>query len=360
MTPELGGGTRNVYMLCKLLNKEGKSSIILSPYIDYKKYLGSDSWMLKHSGKYMSYINKHLIQFNSVNYLNFPIFYLKNCLFDPISLKKYEDVDYYVSTAWSTVYPGRVLSKLNKKPLLYFVQAYETTLGYKHNKLYKKLVDSTYNMNLPMFTQSKWLKNYFKEKFSVNVEWIGFGVDHKKFYERNVKKKKQVYTIARLEYDKGFDIFVEAMNLLWKERKDIKIIISGARQALNGKNIKFEYEFLDWINDDEILSNLYSESIFVNTGRREAIPMPPLEAMACGSPVVISDMGGAKEYAFNNENSLVCDINDPSTFSYSIQRIIDDEQLRTNLSRKAINTAKLYDWNKVIERLTSFLDKINL
>jgi glycosyltransferase involved in cell wall biosynthesis len=360
MTPELGGGPRNVYMLTKLLNKRGNSCKILSPYIDYKNNLGSDSWMLKSSGKYMSYVNKHLIQFNSVDYINYPLFFLKNCLLDPWSIKRYSNFDVYVSTAWPTVYTGRILSKINRKPLLYFVQAYETTLGYRNPKLYKKLVDATYKMNLPMFTQSKWLKDYFREKFSLNVEWIGLGINHEKFYEKRVKKKKQIYTVARLEYDKGFDVFVEAMNLLWKERKDIKIVISGTRKALTNKSINFEYEFLDWINDDDLLSNLYAESVFVNTGRREAIPMPPLEAMACGSPIVISDMGGAQEYAFNNKNSLVCNINEPASFSYAVQSILDNEDLRIRLSKNAVETAKAYDWNNVIERLSLFLEKVNV
>ena len=358
MPPIRGGGPRNVYTLNELINKGKRKSQIISPYRNHSVALPADENAFKFPGKLMSAINEKLSRFDRVSYFNFPMFYLKNYIFNPFSIKEFRDTECYISTAWQTVYLGKTISKIQNKPLLYFVQAYETSFG--TNKIYKKLADDTYKLKLPMFTQSQWLKEFFKEKFSVDVEWIGLGLDHSKFFQNGLNKNKQVFTIARPEFDKGFDIFVEAMNIIWNRRKDLKILIAGSRDALIKHDMRFKYEFLDWIKDDYTLAKLYSESIFVNTGRSEAIPMPPIEAMACGSSVVISNIPGAKEYAKNNENCLVCNVDDPVDFAEKIENLLDAPDLRENLSEKAMKTSMNYDWKFVLQRFFSFIDKIEL
>jgi glycosyltransferase involved in cell wall biosynthesis len=355
MPPIRGGGPRNVYTLQKLITLNNMESQIISPYCDYNNTLPSDVKEFKCPKGFISRINKKISRFDRVSYYNFPMFWLKNYIFNPFSMRKYDDTDCYISTAWQTVYSGKIISERNNRPLLYFVQAYETSFG--TNKLYKKLAENTYKMKIPMFTQSRWIKEYFKDKFSEYVEWIGLGIDHNRFFQNGFKKNSQVFTIARPEFDKGFDIFVEAMNIIWNKRKDLKILIAGSSNSLTGANIKFKYEFLDWVQDDNTLSKLYSESIFVNTGRSEAIPMPPLEAMACGSSVVISDIPGAREYTLNNKNCLVCKTDSPEDFADKIEILLDDHELREKLGESAIKTSMNYDWKFVIQRFYHFLDK---
>lgn len=356
MPPIRGGGPRNVYTLNRLINMNNRVSQIIGPYNDYKNVLPEGYNSFRYPNRFLSLLNKKISRFDNVSPINFPMFWLKNYVLDPFSMMKFNDTDCYISTAWQTVYSGVRVSKSNKKPLLYFVQAYETSFG--NNKLYWNLANNTYKMKLPMFTQSKWIKEYFKERFSEDVKWIGLGIDHNKFFPQGSNKKNQLFTIARPEFDKGFDIFVKAMNILWSRRRDVKIIIAGSRSALIDQDIKFKFEFLDWIRDDHTLSKLYSESIFINTGRSEAIPMPPIEAMACGSSVIISNIPGAREFALDGQNCLVCNSNEPEEFSQKAEILLNDINLREELSENAIKISKNYDWRFVIERLFDFIDGI--
>lgn len=354
MPPIRGGGPRNVYTISRMLNERGISSSILSPYDanDYIKNSYAPNLLLP-SRKIYSIINKKTSRFDRLSHLNFPLFGIKNLVFDPLTLRNIGNIDLYVATAWQTVYSSRMISKYNKKPLIYFIQAYESEFG--NNRVYYKLADKTYSMNIPMFTQSKWLKNFIETKFSSNVYWIGLGINHRAFKDESANKKKQIFTIARPERDKGFDVFVKAINLLWRERNDFKVVIAGSRNALSGKDINFKYEFLDWIKDDHELAKLYSESIFVNTGKKEAIPMPPVEAMASGSTVVISNIEGAREYAINNHNCLVCDPENPNSFSIAISELLDNGDLREKLSKNGIVTSKQYNWDDVLNRFMAFV-----
>ncbi|MHB8361231.1 MAG: glycosyltransferase family 4 protein [Thermoplasmataceae archaeon] len=355
MPPIRGGGPRNVYTISKLLNENGLLSSILSPYQHRNGISLFKEITFQAPGTSFSFVNNKFSRFDNLSNINAPLFYIKNFILDPRSIRNIGGIDLYIATAWQTVYSGLRISNFNKKPLSYFVQAYEST--FSKNKLYKKFANQTYAMNLPMFTQSKWLKNFLDDKYSTNVHWIGLGIDHKVFKKNNVEAKKQIFTIARTEYDKGFDVFVEAMNELWKKRNDVKIIIAGTKNALCYKNIQFKYEFLDWIRDDNVLSKLYSESIFVNTGRQEAIPMPPIEAMASGSSVVISNIEGAEEYTVNNQNCIICDVKKPKEFSEAISELLDNNNLRETISKNGMETSKKYNWEDVLKRFVSFAKK---
>ena len=61
---------------------------------------------------------------------------------------------------------------------------------------------------------------------------------------------------------------------------------------------------IGWISNDNILAKFYSRSIFVNSGINEALPMPPLEAMACKSAVITSSIPGSKEFVIEGSNCL--------------------------------------------------------
>ena len=87
--------------------------------------------------------------------------------------------------------------------------------------------------------------------------------------------------------------------------------------------------------------------------------MPPLEAMASGASVIVSDIPGTLEYANNEMNCLVSNNNDPISITNNINRLLDDENLRAKLYNNAKKTANEYKWNKVIEKLRTVLSLDN-
>jgi len=54
---------------------------------------------------------------------------------------------------------------------------------------------------------------------------------------------------------------------------------------------------------------------------------PPLEAMASGTPVIVTDNGGSKDYAINRVNSLVVPINDPLSITKAVIELLDNPEL---------------------------------
>ena len=71
----------------------------------------------------------------------------------------------------------------------------------------------------------------------------------------------------------------------------------------------------------------------------ESFGLVLIEALACGKPVIGSDVGGISEI-INDDVGLLVNPNDVSSISNSIDKLVDDEDLRVRLSRNARNRAK--------------------
>jgi glycosyltransferase involved in cell wall biosynthesis len=85
-----------------------------------------------------------------------------------------------------------------------------------------------------------------------------------------------------LKYDSVYGTYKE------KVSADIK----NSKLIVGSQKIDFPYTYAGWVSNDTELAKLYQGSVFVNTGKHEALPMPPLEAMACGKPVIGTEVGG--------------------------------------------------------------------
>lgn len=362
MGPYKGGGPRNVYTISKLLNNE----MVRSKVVQFI------------NPKYFSFLKENYFDENTLNanvYRPGPLLSCGNALFEIIThspsaisspfvsislltkfltVSKQEPADIVIGTDWGTFYSAKFLAEKNNSKLFYFVQADERT--FYGGKLYKRLAENTYHKKVPRFTQSKWLKTFLDSEFGGINHYIGFGINDAFFSQLKFKGlNRNIFTIARAGKAKGFDLFVNAMNRLYETRKDFNVFIAGERTALDSFKIDFPYEFLGWVNDYEEMKNQYNGSIFVHTGRDEALPMPPLEAMASNASVIVSNIPGTREYAKNNFNCLVSNRDDPISIIDNITKLLDDDKLRIKLQNNALKTAQEYKWDNVMEKLRKLL-----
>lgn len=365
MDPISGGGPRNVFTLSRLLNESGLSTNILAfrsmrsmqfLYHILGQRVVNDFFGAKRiePNRLLSLIYTFTSIGNNLNAFLYPIFTFNQFILNPLMISRYSIPDIYIATNWQSFTPTLKVSKKYNIPIMYFVQADETE--FSNNPVYKKEATKTYRNQVKKFTQSKWLVDEFENKFNIKLNYIGFGIEHNTFYPREWRLDKIIFTIARTEPTKGFHIFVNAVNRLWKIRQDFKVIIAGSRAAVNTRFIYFPFEFLGWVNNDELLAEIYSRSIFVNTGLKEALPMPPLEAMACGGCVVMSANGGSVEYAKDWENCLLTRPGNDKELTETLNFILSSESTRESVRVKAIKTAKEYVWAKVIDNFSSIID----
>ncbi len=211
------------------------------------------------------------------------------------------------------------------------------------------------------------LKNYYLKNKS-KFEEIYFGVDPGKFRFSNDdfrmadKKFKNILFVGGLDrahYFKGVDVLLEAVSKL--KVKGCKLIIVGdGDMRLNyekkAKNLGIadRVEFVGSVEDDKLPSYYQDCDIFVlpSINKGEAFGMVLLEAMACGKPVIASNLPGVRSVFKEGEHGLLVKPGDVNDLSEKITKLLTDDKLRNEMGLRARKlTEEKYTWNKVGERL---------
>ncbi|MBN1480981.1 glycosyltransferase [candidate division KSB1 bacterium] len=173
-------------------------------------------------------------------------------------------------------------------------------------------------------------------------------------------KSKQTFTIltvANLRPVKGHSTILQAIDLMPDSTKErIKFCFVGADQS-NGRVQKQAEELgvAKYVNfagfQDNIDPYLNSADIFLLASKSEGIPISLLEAMSAGLPVIATRVGGMPEIVQHRVNGLLIKANAPSAIAESIQELMTNTELRTQLSDLAFESClEKFSLNRMIEK----------
>ena len=104
--------------------------------------------------------------------------------------------------------------------------------------------------------------------------------------------------------------------------------------------------------DDEDLAPLYSGAEwFVYTSQYEGFGLPPLEAMACGCPVITSNSSSLPEVV--GDAGIMIDWDSDEQHIQAYEKYYFDKKLRAKMSKKGLERSKLFSWEKTVDVIVS-------
>lgn len=209
-----------------------------------------------------------------------------------------------------------------------------------------------------------------------NVEIVPMGVDISRFNPKKASDlgnlftaKYQILSVGRLVEKKGIKHLIMAMKYVVKVFPDAKLIIGGSgpekdilediseRCGLNEKVI-----FVGYIKNSDLPKYYASSDIFVLTsieteaGDTEGLGVVLLEAMASGTPVIGSEMGGITDIIEDGETGLLAKPGNPEDIADKIIRLLRDERERERLSENGLKVVKeKFSWDLVTKQFISIL-----
>lgn len=201
----------------------------------------------------------------------------------------------------------------------------------------------------PNLIESSFYLRRFKKKCVI----IPFGVDLKRlerFDELKIQEIKERYKdfvlfIGRLNYYKGVEYLVEAMKGV-----NANLVIIGEGPEKNNlefriKNLELENKifFLPHQKENELINYYQACSVFVlpSIFRSEAFGIVLIEAMACGAPVISTELGtGTSWVNIDGQTGFVVSPKNNQELTIAIKKILEDKNLAQKLSENARKRAK--------------------
>ena len=262
------------------------------------------------------------------------------------------DCDINVATYCFTAYSAIAAQK---GVAFYHMQHYEPL--FFEDEYVQRISERTYHLPLNKIANSKWLKNLLKEKYGYDVPVVNPAVQHDVFYPRTVENEtnsKYILGFGKQKRIKGFPEALKAFKSVARQKPDIKLKAYGTMKPTCESDIPFE--FIKSPSDEE-LAHLYSSAeLMICPSWYESFPLFPLEAMACGCPVVTTPYG-TEDYAFHEDNCLVVPPKDPERLAGAVLRLLEDEDLRERFKREGPRTAKKFTWDRTIDAVEGLFKK---
>lgn len=182
-----------------------------------------------------------------------------------------------------------------------------------------------------------------------------------------LKDKKVILFLSRINFKKGLDLLVKAFKALVKQRSDIFLVIAGPdyegyaeriKTWLSKEGLLDKAIFTGMLSGEEKLAAFIDSDLFVLPSYSENFGIVVLEAIACGVPVIISNKVGIYKEVQAAQAGIVVE-NDPDSLFYAIEQLLNDD-----LARKQVieNGKKLlsnyYDTEKIADALIKVYNRI--
>jgi len=165
--------------------------------------------------------------------------------------------------------------------------------------------------------------------------------------------------VGNLKEFKNVQRLVKAYRLLQARRKDCPMLVLAGKNFIPG----FERELLSnpgirWIGaiSDNILPRLYKEALlFLFPSLYEGFGLPPLEAMASGTPVLCSNRASLPEVV--GDAAVMVDPENTEALSAAMERVTYDAGLRKEMSAKGLRQAARFSWDTMVNQTLRVYDE---
>jgi glycosyltransferase involved in cell wall biosynthesis len=210
----------------------------------------------------------------------------------------------------------------------------------------------------------------------VNHHIIGYGVNADKIASPDFDAKSfrqslhiendrfLIFAVGRLVERKGYSVLIDAIAELLKRGENVRLLLGGKgplHQELQSQieqlNIQEQAHLIGYVSDENLPHYLKAAdvvimpSVYDKTGDTEGLGIPPLEAMANGTAVIASAIGGILDVVEHEERGLLVEPNNPLALADAIVRLKNDDSLRQKVIAGGYTFVKgEFSWQSLARR----------
>ena len=166
---------------------------------------------------------------------------------------------------------------------------------------------------------------------------------------------------------KNLERLIEAFHLMRQgspELRDVELLIIGddiskyatLRRAVHRHKLHKHVRFFGFVPDQTLASLYRLANAFVFPSLYEGFGLPPLEAMASGTPVIASNVSSLPEVV--GDAALMIDPYEPSAIADAMYRVLTDAPLRAELIQLGFARAREFSWERSIKRVREIYEEV--
>lgn len=210
------------------------------------------------------------------------------------------------------------------------------------------------------------INSYHLDPDKVVITYAGVNESYRKLNgdelnENELRKKFQIgsnpyiLAVGNLQPRKNIERLIQAFIELKKNKDRKEVLVIVGKKAWKYDSILAAAEnddiiFTDYVENDDLVRLYNAAAIFVYPSFFEGFGLPPLEAMACGTPVAVSNTTSLPEVVGNA--GAFFDPFDVQDMKNTIISVLDDDELRKELIQSGFSQARNFSWKMTAEIVT--------
>lgn len=233
--------------------------------------------------------------------------------------------------------------------VFFVLELYETLLlvGF-HPSIYRPRHQRTRFMRKSLrashvkLTNATWLTEWLRDRMNLKSHLVIGGINREMFYPVDVPRSLgswRVLCSGDPRERKGTATIEQAVAIA--QRTESRITLD----RYHGRGVP----------QAEMARTYSAADLFVEASWQAGWNNPVVEAMACGVPVVCSDIGGVRDFAYHERTALLVPPRDPEETARAILRMKRDDALRLGLRDRALEHVGRFDWDESAERMETVL-----
>jgi glycosyltransferase involved in cell wall biosynthesis len=171
--------------------------------------------------------------------------------------------------------------------------------------------------------------------------------------------------IGRLSREKGIQNFTKALPTIIGNRKDLRVFIGGdgelkdsIEKSLKGFELTNNVDLPGWISHEDLPHYMNQLHLLIIPSYTEGLPNIMLEAMACGTPVLATSVGGIPDVIRDGETGFIMEDNSPECIAMNVTRALGSPDLERVAERGRRFVEGNYTFESVVARWKNIFEDL--
>ena len=205
------------------------------------------------------------------------------------------------------------------------------------------------------------LINYFNvPEEKIRVILLAADEKFKALNNEKINEVKQKYNlkypfilyVGGLAFHKNIPTLIKAFYKIKKDEKKQKLVIAGGKgwkykeifETIDKLNLQNDVIFTGYVLDVDLPALYNAADLFVYPSLYEGFGLPPLESMACGTPVITSNTSSLPEVV--GDAGIMIDPHDVDGLADAMHKVLSNEGLRDDMIKRGLERAKMFSWER--------------